>query len=521
MPTAAVLRTLVAAAALATLPGIARAACGTSGMQLGFNLAGTVYGYTADPSSFLRDLVVMKSFGARTIRVFYLPCETGFTLRTGMGGGVVDRAKIAEVVAKTKTVLQYLAFADMKAVVNFDFLPYYVHLPPLCAGVQWTDAYPNTPAGWNAFVADGTSWVKGIVAGLEASGLAGSILYYDLVNELHYPTGITQDDSKLLRSLLTNVPTGPGRRGVSLLLPCQVDTPGGGPNLLLDLQATGKTLDFIDTHAYPESDYALEPTCGTDDARYDRKLALLSAAYPSACLVAGEFASDACKVGETTAGAHEMTLLDQAEAAGARHAFHWWLWDGATSCTPGAIRWGLGSDRDHPYDTLGRWADRFSRIAGGGDFETAGSDGGWSVGGPATVKARSRRGPSASQAATGAWHLRMTANGDAWLCSPQTTGFGGTRVALSAYVRTNSANGALGLDVHWWKAGQTGTVSRTIGGLSNAAFRNVQSTVDNGFVFDVPSGTTAVSVCFVGTRRTGCDPPDLVVDVDGVSLQGF
>jgi hypothetical protein len=77
------------------------------------------------------------------------------------------------------------------------------------------------------------------------------------------------------------------------------------------------------------------------------------------------------------------------------------------------------------------------------------------------------------------------------------------------------------IDLHWWKpSGATGIVSRTVSGLSNGAWKNVQSTVPNGFAFAVPSGTSAVSVCFVGTKSAGgCN--DMVVDVDAVSLHGY
>jgi hypothetical protein len=75
------------------------------------------------------------------------------------------------------------------------------------------------------------------------------------------------------------------------------------------------------------------------------------------------------------------------------------------------------------------------------------------------------------------------------------------------------------IELHYFPG--DGVVPRDITGLNGATFTNVQTLVNNGFVFTIPTGKTSVNVCFLGYPDTGMCGGGVNLDIDDLSLNDY
>jgi hypothetical protein len=298
------------------------------------------------------------------------------------------------------------------------------------------------------------------------------------------------------------------------------------PALNLNARDAGAALDITEVHTYPDQ---LDTNGVNQNAA--GSIAALRTAVPGATVWLGEVGSHYCEsqnealqIGSATDGGI-ANILAAGRASGVTQALNWGLFDYAptTTCTAGdSTRFGIGFNIDTPRDLYGYLAEQSGGFSNG-DFERDST--GWLGGGAGTSWSLARLGPSTTDAATGAYYVRLTSSepGDHWVCTPYLLVSAVTHFIIGGYVRSDFPVLAIALHTYDPAAGyQSSTRFKAWPGpwgwkhLQNLP----ESAGDAGTQFDFGplSGIEAFAFCIGGTAP---DSANHYLDLDAISARAY
>jgi hypothetical protein len=391
-----------------------------------------------------RDLDHMASVGTHVIRLMIWGfSHSGWVRNAPPGTGTRLTSDYQELCRNLPELLDLIVQRRMKIIVCFAN-PYFDHNVRGTKTREWEYAYGAD--GWQKYLDDSVTWMRGILDACEGSASARHIVYYDLQNEpsAHWAEERMWD---LLRTIYDRLPWPKGKIGTSPMLN-NAGQPGDHRKVsdvdLMKRELGERPFDYLEFHTYPRG-----PEQQSSNPRLADAANKLRAVYPAARLVIGEFGQ------KTTTSAGEKKQADwmREVTAFARDqpdvVFHlqWTLWDRLMGAADQA--WGVGYDMHNPKRALGVLAELHQLLPNCDFEETArGRFPGWKMGGTVPIAAfgPEQDGPAASQElpddpCSGDWYVRVrpTRPGAAelWVRSdPVNIAAGpGRRLYTNAYLR--------------------------------------------------------------------------------------
>jgi len=338
----------------------------------------------------VRDMIIMRTFGARVLRIMVLPECTGFRLKQGVGS-VFTRdydAAVHGLREFVKTAGRYV----FKVIIAFGNDYYYWKGPD---GKYWWElAYREI----DGFLEDSAKWIQGFI---NATRDLKPVLYYDLQNEV---TSLNPYMTIYVSGLLERVSVPGGKLSFSILfVPRDADK----------LAEIVDKLDYIDFHSYP--------TRGVNED-VDKCYQAVSERFSNAIIVLGEYGvplKGEGGVGDEDAQARrENRILARLLRSDIAYVLHWGLWDNRPEES-----FGWGFDPWKPKETYSAMLRMLLEIAY--DFED--SLEGWSAKGDLAIETVSGNG-------VGKRFLKVRGFSGVEVRSPIFT-VSGDRLFLSMYLR--------------------------------------------------------------------------------------
>jgi len=242
-------------------------------------------------------------------------------------------------------------------------------------GVYWWQyCYGSDTAGWSAYMADVQTFITRIVNAVETSPYASTVLWYDIHNEIYTQRPNNAYQILYLRAIYDGGWIPASKIGFSVLsVPPTGTTDYNTLKTSTWLGATrAANTRLTDSHAYPEAT--------ANDWNVGFKYQKARSTFPNSTTICGEYAySFTGSGGEAAQATSEITLMDNAIAAGIPYAMHWELIDLYNH--PEQYGWCRNRDINQPNDVMGKVVDKLSLFSNG-DFESGDSQNptGWSGG---------------------------------------------------------------------------------------------------------------------------------------------
>ncbi len=421
------------------------------------------------------DLGLMKSLGAKTVRLSFWPTASGFN-----GGW---RPNSAAACPQLPQMLELIENSGLKIVIAFSN----TYVLKNEQGVEnWKIVYPGgNGQDYLQFLADSVNWMNGIVDLARNSAGGDSVLYYDMQNE--YDARLDQIDY-YFRTMYRWSTIPEQKRGISVLrVPEDIDASNwksiATQLQVLDTALPGAKLDYVGFHSYPTVPETRCPLHWQIETVYDQMVAAFpnttvamsefgrraidppgsnaTVAYPAACGPTPPAPVDRTW-DEPHQAAAEQDLIDRARNHGIPHALHWMLWDNTPPSPlppsdPSAQVYGYGYTPHRPKDVIGHLATSRGKVPNA-DMETrtGGMPAQWAAGswrpdGSLPVQFFSSGGPGSGEAATRDYYARVQTQTSCsapcvvWMQSSVFPVQPGRKLNVNAYIRSNLANVSVNL----------------------------------------------------------------------------
>jgi hypothetical protein len=421
------------------------------------------------------DLGLMKSLGAKTVRLSFWPTASGFN-----GGWRPDSGAACP---RLPQMLELIENSGFKIVIAFSN----TYVLKNDQGVEnWKGVYPGGAGqDYQQFLVDSVNWMNGIVDLAKNSAAGDSVLYYDMQNE--YDARLDQIDY-YFRTMyqFSTIPT--QKLGISVLRVPEDIAASNWKSISTQLQVLRATLpeaklDYVGFHSYPTVPESRCPLHWQIEIAYNEMVN----AFPNTLVVLSEFgrrATDPAGTNVTDAypvecgptpsapidrnwdephqAAAELDLIDRARIHGIPHALHWMLWDNTPPSTlapshPDAQAYGYGYTPHRPKDVIGHLAENRG-VVSNADMETRidgkpaqWAAGGWRPDGSLPVQFFASGGPGSGEAATRDYYARVQTQTSCsapcvvWMQSGLFPVQPNRKLNINAYIRSNLANVSLNL----------------------------------------------------------------------------